>query len=179
MCGSSGCCSQVPSNCPAWCWESVWCQTPEVSWTRKTLTHLIFGLSQGLWQRGCMAAFRSAQLRFSSLLCSVTLISLSAIHSILFQTYFLYQVIKISSNSHKHKDMRSNTPCTSSACPWLKWQFQWNHQTKAIWTTSLLFPASWRVKWPRMAYLTSLWPRKVLQIQCKALEMTPVLNLLS
>lgn len=29
--------------------------------------------------------------------------------------------------------------CASSMCPWVNWQFQWNHQIELIWTSSLGF----------------------------------------
>lgn len=107
----------------------------------KTQTHkhtrqcLILVLIQGHWQRGYTRAFSLAQVFllavFSDPYPSVT----HTFHQV--ELSLLYQVIKISSNWHIHKDTHSNTLCTLSMCPWVNWQFGPNHQTKHIWTSSL------------------------------------------
>lgn len=132
---------------------------------RETCTHLhfIFGLIRSHLQREYMSVFTS---RFPLGFIQWPLFFYFLPYSIMVKPYLLYQVIKIPSNWRGHKDKHSNTLCFSSMCPWVKWQFYQNHQTKAIWTPSLLFSESWRTKWLRKTGITFPWPNWNIQSVC-------------
>lgn len=113
------------STCQQYCMMLRKCLMPNSSGKLsflKTQTHkhtcqfLILVLIQGHWQRGYMRAFLLAL--FSDPYPSVT----HTFHQV--ELSLLYQVIKISSNWHIHKDTHSNTLCTLSMCPWVNWQFE-------------------------------------------------------
>lgn len=173
VCVSSGCCSEVPANSPAWCWESVWCQTPQVSlplkthtlapylWSHSgTLTERIYGSFQ------LSSSFPLGFVKWPSSLCPHTFHPGRVLPS-LYGDKNLIKLTYTQGHTLKHTLQFLCMPLTELT-------ISVKPSNKIHLNLLGSFSASWRAKRLEMACLTSLWPRIKLTIYCLAQEMTSV-----
>lgn len=110
VCVWSGCCSEVPANSPPRCWESVWCQTPQVL---LALKYLFIKHTDPQWVLTPDLCSHSDALTGVTHCwnCLVTSVLLSAAMQL------LHYEKKISSIWHTRAHTLARTVCTSLTLP--------------------------------------------------------------